>query len=354
MNPLFHPLLHLIIAATDHALARWVLYLKEENRVLRDRVPGKQIHTTPAERARLLKYGKPIGAAIDELITIVKPSTFRRWIREAGKSPSQKGRPKTRRNLRELVARIARESGLGYTRILGELRKLGIRCISRQTVKNICVEEGIEPSPRRSTGCWDEFLKSHVETLWSCDFFTKHVVTMCGYVELYFLVFMHIESREIIVTSSTPHPNARWVEQQARNFLMETEDRDERPAYLIRDGDKKFTKNFDDILKSGDCEPTKLPFRSPNLNAHAERVGQTILRECLDNFVVFGRDHLDYLLREFSRYYNTARAHSARGNLPPCRDGDPTEWDILSIDSAEVVCEERLGGVVKSFVRRAA
>ncbi len=49
-----------------------------------------------------------------------------------------------------------------------------------------------------------------------------------------------------------------------------------------------------------------------------------------------------------------ARAHSARDNLPPCRDGDPPEWDILSIDSAEVVCEERLGGVVKSFVRRAA
>ncbi len=40
--------------------------------------------------------------------------------------------------------------------------------------------------------------------------------------------------------------------------------------------------------------------------------------------------------------------------MPLCRDGDPPEWDILSIDSAEVVCEGRLGGVVKSFVRRVA
>jgi hypothetical protein len=40
--------------------------------------------------------------------------------------------------------------------------------------------------------------------------------------------------------------------------------------------------------------------------------------------------------------------------LPPCRDGHPPEWDILSVDSAEVVCEERLGGVVKSFVPWAA
>ncbi len=354
MNPLFHPLLHLIIAATDHALARWVLYLKEENRILRDRVPGKQIHTTPAERARLLKYGKPIGSAIDQLIAIVKPSTFRRWIREEGKCAGKKGRPRTRRNLRELVVRIARETGLGYTRILGELRKLGIRRISRQTVKNICIEEGIEPSPRRSTGCWDEFLTSHVETLWACDFFTKRVATIRGYVELYFLVFMHVDSREIIVTSSTAHPNARWVEQQARNFLMLTEDRDAKPAYLIRDGDSKYTQKFDKILDSSGCKPKKLPYRSPNLNAHVERVGQTLKNECLRRFVVFGRDHLDYLLREFADYYNSARAHSARDNLPPCRDGDPPEWDILSIDSAKVVCEERLGGVVKSFVRRAA
>ncbi len=49
-----------------------------------------------------------------------------------------------------------------------------------------------------------------------------------------------------------------------------------------------------------------------------------------------------------------ARPHSARDNLPPYRDGDLWEWDILSIDSAELVCDERLGGVVKSFVRRAA
>ncbi len=110
MNPLCHPLLHLIIVATDHALARWVPYLKEENRILRDRVPGKQIHTTPAERARLLKYGKAIGTAIDQMIAIVRPSTFRRRIREEGKCPGKKRRPRTRRNLRELVARIAHDS----------------------------------------------------------------------------------------------------------------------------------------------------------------------------------------------------------------------------------------------------
>ena len=81
MIKLFHPLLALIASAGDRELARSVRYLKEENQILRARVPG-EIHTQPHERARLLKFGKPIGRAIEELITIVTPGTFRRWVRE--------------------------------------------------------------------------------------------------------------------------------------------------------------------------------------------------------------------------------------------------------------------------------
>ena len=46
-----------------------------------------------------------------------------------------------------MVLKIAEETGFGLTRIIGELRKLGITNISRQTVRNILKEHGIEPSP---------------------------------------------------------------------------------------------------------------------------------------------------------------------------------------------------------------
>ena len=68
--------------ATEREIVRHVQYLKNENRVLRDRLP-EHIVTTPAERARLLKYGRPVGPAINQLITIVVPGTFHRWVREA-------------------------------------------------------------------------------------------------------------------------------------------------------------------------------------------------------------------------------------------------------------------------------
>jgi putative transposase len=79
MKALFQSLLLLLASATDRALARYVEYLKTENRILRDKLP-QRITVTPRERQRLLKFGKPLGSAIKELITIVSPRTFARWI----------------------------------------------------------------------------------------------------------------------------------------------------------------------------------------------------------------------------------------------------------------------------------
>ncbi|QDU51594.1 hypothetical protein [Gimesia panareensis] len=124
MIHLFHPLLTLIATASDNLLAKYILYLKNENRILRDRTPG-EIHAKPHERAQFLKYGKPLGKAINELITIVTPGTFHSWVREEKRSRKKKtiGRPGKSVVLRELILKIARETGVGYTRILGELRK---------------------------------------------------------------------------------------------------------------------------------------------------------------------------------------------------------------------------------------
>ena len=116
---IFHPLLALIASATNNELARYVEFLKEENKILRARIPG-QVHTKPDERSRLIKLGKALGQAIEELITLVAPSTFYRWCREAdsGKTKANpKGGKRKPREVRELVLEIARTTNFGYTRI---------------------------------------------------------------------------------------------------------------------------------------------------------------------------------------------------------------------------------------------
>ena len=354
MTKIVHPLLAMIASATDRELAKYVEFLKEENRILRARVPGKQVHTKPHERERLLKLGKSLGRAVEELITIVSPSTFYRWMREDGSKPKNK-RPKGGQRkppeIRELVIRIATESGFGYTRIIGELRKLGVKKISRQTVRNILKEEGIQPGPDRTSDSWTEFLKRHGETLWGCDFFSVKAVTPKGLRDMYVMVFLCLKTREVILSESTEHPNSAWVSQQAQAFIDRTSSRDAKPAIVMHDRDAKFSKQFVETFKRHKVKTNALPKASPNLNGRCERFIGTIRWECLDKFIIFGKRHLDHLLSEFAAYYNEHRAHSERENLPPIHDV-PEEVETLSLDQVEV--KSYVGGLVKSFERRAA
>src|SRR5258708_40042925 len=89
MKRLYPSFLQLIATATDKTLARYLQYLKAENEVLRAKLP-KRISVTPEERRRLLKFGKPLGPAIKDLITIVSPRTFVRWVSGETKA---KGKP---------------------------------------------------------------------------------------------------------------------------------------------------------------------------------------------------------------------------------------------------------------------
>src|SRR5215475_14347560 len=79
MGRLLQPLLVYLSVATDRELARQVQFLREENRILRSKLP-ERITVTPRERRRLIKYGKGLGKVLKELITIVTPRTFARWL----------------------------------------------------------------------------------------------------------------------------------------------------------------------------------------------------------------------------------------------------------------------------------
>jgi putative transposase len=354
MPTIFHPLLALIASATDRELAKYIQFLKEENKILRARVPG-QIHTRPDERERLIKFGKAIGRAIEELITIVSPSTFYRWLREDAGQPKRKKNPKggqrKPQELRELVLQVATVTGFGLTRIVGELRKMGIRKISRQTVRNILKEAGIQPSPDRTSDTWQNFVDRHAKTLWAADFFSVKAVTLRGLRDMYVMVWLCMTTREVIVSESTEHPNSAWVVKQAEAFLDQTMNREEKPAIVMHDKDAKFTKEFVSKLKIHGVRANSLPKASPNLNGRCERYVGTIRWECLDKFIIFGKRHLDYLVAEFTDYYNHHRSHMERDHLPPVR-GEPEEVEKLCLDQVQI--RSFVGGLVKGFERKVA
>ena len=97
MKAVLNSLLLLIASPTDRALARHVQYLKAENEILRSKLP-KIVSVTPKERNRLVRMGRRIGSAINQLISIVSPRTFLRWLNADGRARGDRagrGRPRT-------------------------------------------------------------------------------------------------------------------------------------------------------------------------------------------------------------------------------------------------------------------
>src|SRR5204862_6661508 len=75
-----------------------------------------------------------------------------------------------------------------------------------------------------------------------------------------------------------------------------------------------YTKDFLAILAAVGIESIKLPPRSPNLNAYAERFVRTIKESCLEQMFFFGEDSLRNAIREFLDHYHMERNHQGLDN----------------------------------------
>ena len=198
--------------------------------MLRRRVPKKRIFLKREEREWLLKLGTAIGPGVSKLISIVHPRTYQRWVHEknCGRKPKKMDRPRTLESIRGIIIRLARETGWGYSRILGELRKLRIRYVSHSTVKNILKEEGIKPSPKRGPGSWDEFLKAHIDTFCQVDFFSKMIWTLTGLRQAFVLAFVHVGTRRVFCSPCSFKPDGKWMVSQAHALIEQAREADFR------------------------------------------------------------------------------------------------------------------------------
>jgi putative transposase len=264
----------------QHALE----YLREENRVLREQLAGKRIRYTDDQRRRLAEKAKTLGRkALESIATLVRPETLLAWHRKLiaqkydGSSKRGPGRPRVLTAIRDLTVRMAKDNRTwGYTRIQGALSNLG-HTVARGTIANILRENGIEPAPERCRKTtWREFLEFHWEMIAAAAFFTVEVWTRFGL--LRYLVFFVVElsTRRVRLAGIHQAPDGEWVTQVARNLTDGVDGFLRGKRYLIHDRDPLYTRPFREVLAGAGVKTIRLPTRSPNLNAYAERVVRTI------------------------------------------------------------------------------
>jgi putative transposase len=173
---------------------------------------------------------------------------------------------------------------------------------------------GIDPAPQRSGPTWRQFLTAQAHAILAIDF--THVDTIFLR-RLYVLVAIEHGRRRVHIAGITAHPTRAWVAQQARNLLMDLDDRAAQVRFLIRDRDSKFTATFDAVFASADIRIVPTPARAPRANAIAERFIGTLRRECLDHLLIPGPRHLAAVLQEYIAHYNSHRPTARSISSPP-------------------------------------
>jgi putative transposase len=96
------------------------------------------------------------------------------------------------------------------------------------------------------------------------------------------------------------------VVQQVCNLSVQHE---HLPRFILHDRDGKFSGAFDALAEASGSKILKLPARSPNLHAYAERWVRSVREECLDQIIVLNERHLRYVLKEYVKYFMRRRPH---------------------------------------------
>ena len=360
MKPDFAPLRFLLLV-----FAGWVNreqqaaidYLREENAVLREQLGGRHIRFTDAQRRRLAVRGRALSRKLlGSVAGIVTPDTILRWYRELiakkydGTAKRGPGRPKTKRDIAELVLWMAKDNPRwGYTRIRGALFELG-HDIGRNTIKRILLEHGLEPAPERGKQMpWSTFLKAHWEGIAAADFLTVEVMTLFGLVRHCVFFVIKLETRRVEIAGIKADPHGEWMMQVGRNLTDAVDGFLRDTRHLILDRDPLYTAAFRQLLEDSGCKVLRLPARSPNLNAYAERFVLSIKSECLSRIVPLGENHLRHAVMEYVDHYHGERTHQGLGNHLI----EPENIDVAA-GNGPVLRRQRLGGLLNFYYRDAA
>jgi putative transposase len=326
-----------------------ILILRHQLAVLQRRQPRRP-KLNWADRALLaILLGAIPKARRQGLRLLVTPDTMLRWHRDivrrrwAARSMRGKpGRPATRRNIRALVLRLARENPRwGTAGSTGELAGLEVK-VAASTVWEILKKAGIDPAPRRSALTWPQFLRSQAEAILACDFFTADLP---GGTQAHVLAVIEHATRRIRILAVTLAPAGEWTAQQARNLIMDLGEQAHRVKFMIRDRGSNYTAAFDAVLAGAGIRTVLCNVRTPRMNAIAERWIGGCRRELLDRTLIWNQSHLRQILHQYETHHNQHRPHRSLHSAAPLQ---PLPQPVV-LGQYRVRRQTRAGGTINEY-----
>ena len=202
----------------------------------------------------------------------------------------------------------------GYTRIQGALLNLGHE-VGRGTIANVLRRERIDPAPERGRRTpWSVFLKAHWRSIVAADFFTTEVWSLHGLVTYYVFFVIELARRIVHIVGITAQPSEGWMMQVGRNLTDKVSGSLRDKSHLSQDRDTKYTAQFQRLIAESRTVVIRLPPRSPNLNAYAERFVRSITEECLNRMIFVRQASLRRAVVEFIAHYHTERNYQGVEN----------------------------------------
>ncbi len=310
------------ILVTNHHLRCQVLELRSQLALYEERQRSGKIkkpRPTPGFRQLwvLLSF---IHKGWKAVMVIAKPDTVKRWHDTAYKrlwakksQTNNRGRPPLDKDVIVLIRRLVAENpGCSEEKIRDLLILYGVSDPPAANSIRKYTEGKRPPSGERRAQTWRMFLSNHGFETWGMDFFK--VVTLT-FKELFVLVMIRHDRREIVHFGITEHPNIFWLKQQIREATAYGR----QPKYLVHDNDKVFvSKDVQRFLVKMGITPKRISKKSPWQNPYAERVIGTLRYECLNYMIPFNAQHLQWILDEYiTKYYNPQRPHQGLGGQTP-------------------------------------
>jgi transposase InsO family protein len=159
---------------------------------------------------------------------------------------------------------------------------------------------------------------------------------------------IRLADRAVKNAGITTRPDEAWMLQIARNVTDSQAGALHAKQYLIIDRDTKYSEQFRRLIRDNGTKVIRLPPRSPNLNAYAERFVRSIKDECLNRMIFIGQASLHRAVAEYMDHYHRERNHQGLDNRLVRAPA------IVAANDGAIYRRARLGGTLNFYYRQAA